>query len=144
MPALPACLDECTHLRLLEALTARGYDVTSIQVVGPRAALDPVVLARATELGRVLITHNVADFRAADEAFRRAGRRHAGIIGVPQLRGAPFSRLELRVAMMLDWVGAQPDASRLFAWGELQRLLERGVRLPGYSEDEVRHALGRA
>ena len=81
MPAPPACLDECTHLRLLEALTARGYDVTSIQLVGPRSALDPLVLQRATELGRVLITHNVADFRAADEEVRRAGRRHAGIIG---------------------------------------------------------------
>lgn len=144
MPAPPACLDECTHLRLVEALSARGYDITSIQIVGPRSALDPQVLERATELGRVLITHNVGDFRAADEAFRRAGRRHAGIIGVPQLRGAPFSRLELRVAMMLDWVGTQEDVGRLFAWGELQRLLEGGLRLPGYTEDDVRHAFGRA
>lgn len=45
--------------------------------------------------------------------------------------------------MMLDWLGTQPYASRLFEWGQLQQLLERGFCLPDYSEDEVREALGR-
>ena len=44
--------------------------------------------------------------------------------------------------MMLDWIATQPHESRLFAWGHLQQLLERGFRLPGYSEDDVRDALG--
>lgn len=46
--------------------------------------------------------------------------------------------------MMLDWLGIQSYTSRLFEWGRLQQLLERGFRLPGYSEDEVREALGRS
>ena len=50
----------------------------------------------------------------------------------------------LRVAMMLDWIADQPHASRLFVWGHLQQLLERGFRLPGYSEEEVQQVLGPA
>lgn len=45
---------------------------------------------------------------------------------------------------MLDWVGTQPYRSRLFVWGQLQHLLEQGFRLPGYTEDKVRAALGRS
>lgn len=141
MPAPPACLDECTHLGLVAALEARGFSLTSIQIVGPRGADDDVVLARSTELGRVLITHNTDDFKAVHADFLRRGQEHAGLVCVPQTR--PFSRLELRVAMMLDWIADRSRASQLFVWGDLQRLLERGHRLPGYSEDETRRVLGR-
>lgn len=141
MSAPAACLDECTHLDLVEALRHRGFSVTSLQIVGPRGASDDAVLMRATEIGCVLITHNVDDFKRWHATFEREGRAHGGIICLPQSR--PFSRLELRVSMMLDWLGTRPYASRLFRWGELQRLLEGGFRLPGYSEDEVRDALGR-
>lgn len=142
MPLPAACLDECTHVELVDALRRRGFSVTSLQTVGPRGATDDVVLARATELGCVLVTHNVGHFRRWHAAFMREGRNHGGIIGLPQTR--PFSRLELRAAMMLDWLGIQSYTSRLFEWGRLQQLLERGFRLPGYSEDEVREALGRS
>jgi hypothetical protein len=141
-PAPPACLDECTELDLVEALAVRGYDVTSIQVVGPRGVGDDLVLARTTELGRVLVTHNVRDFRVVDAAFRSAGRSHGGVIGVPQARGGPLSRVELRVAMMLDWLSTQAYESRLFRWGQLQQLLEQGFRLEGFSEEDIGHALG--
>lgn len=97
--------------------------------------------SRATELQCVLVTHNVRDFQGWHIAFQRQGRPHGGIIGLPQTR--PFSRLELRVAMMLDWLGAHPYASRLFLWGQLQQILEHGVRLPGYSENDIREALRR-
>lgn len=143
MPAPPACLDECTELDLVEALATRGFDVVSIQIVGPRGASDDLVLERATQLGRVLVTHNIRDFRLVDEAFRRAGRPHGGIVGVPQARGGPLSRVELRVAMMLDWLSTQEYESRLFGWGQLQQLLERGFRLPGYDAADTRHALAR-
>jgi len=141
MPAPAACLDECTHLDLVDALRQRGFSVTSLQIVGPRGADDEVVLARATQLGCVLITHNVGDFKSCHVAFERQGRAHGGIICLPQTR--PFSRLELRAAMMLDWLGTQPHTSRNFLWGQLQQLLERGFRLPGDSEEEVEEALGR-
>ena len=143
MPAPSACLDECTDLHLVRALEARGFNVTSLQFVGPLGIDDGAVLERATELGRVLVTHNADDFRRQDAAFRRHGRPHAGIVCLPQSRGAPFSRLELRAAMMLDWVATQPYQSRLFSWGQLQEQLERGFRLPGYREEDVREAFGR-
>lgn len=144
MSAPAACLDECTDLHLVGALGARGYDVTSLQLIGPLGIDDRSVLERATELGRVLITHNTEDFRRQDAAFRRQGRPHGGIICLPQSRGGPFRRLELRAAMMLDWLSTQSYQSRLFSWGQLQDQLERGFRLPGYSEEGVRQALGQS
>lgn len=89
----------------------------------------------------MLITHNVRDFKAWHATFERQGRAHGGIIGLPQIR--PFVRLELRAAMMLEWVGTQPYRSRLFVWGQLQRLLEQGFRLSGHTEEMVQAALGR-
>ncbi|TAK23795.1 MAG: hypothetical protein EPO26_08095 [Chloroflexota bacterium] len=135
-----ACLDECMHLGLIDALSARGFSVTSLQIVGPRGADDDTVLTRVTELGCLLITHNTDDFKIVHADFQRRGQPHGGIVCLPQARS--FSRLELRAAMMLDWLAGQPYASRLFIWGDLQRLFERGLRLPGYTEPDVRHVLG--
>jgi transposase len=73
--------------------------------------------------------------------FLRQGRSHGGIICLPQTR--PFSRLELRAALILDWLADQPYGSQLFLSGDLQRLLERGLRFPSYGEEDIRHALGR-
>jgi Domain of unknown function (DUF5615) len=113
----PALLDECLDAPLVPALRERGFDVVSLLTIGPRGIADPAVLERAFELGRVLITHNADDFRAVHAAFLWQGRVHAGIICLPQ-RG-PLRRRALRAAMMLDWIGAQEYASRLFVWGEL-------------------------
>jgi hypothetical protein len=45
--------------------------------------------------------------------------------------------------MVLDWVASHPDyRSGLFRWHDLQYWLIQGNRLPGYSETEVRLALG--
>ena len=143
MPAPPSCLDECTDLHPVAALTARGFDVTSLQLVGPRGMSDEAVLQRTTELGRVLVTHNTTDFQRLDAQLQRQHQSHGGIVCLPQLRSAPFTRLELRAALMLDWLATQSYHSRLFVWGELQRLLEGGTRLPGYTEADRAQALGR-
>jgi hypothetical protein len=51
----------------------------------------------------------------------------------------------LRAALLLDWLGTVGDyRSRLFQWNDLQRLLLEGLRLPGYTEDEIGEAVGRA
>jgi hypothetical protein len=45
--------------------------------------------------------------------------------------------------MLIDWAATFPDhRSRLFRWHELQQRLIAGLRLPGYSEEDVRMALG--
>jgi hypothetical protein len=142
MPAPAALLDECLDLALVGDLRQRGFDVLSLLTIGPRGVADALVLERATELGRVLVTQNADDFKAVHAAWRQQGRAHPGIICLPQR--APLGRRTLRAAMLLDWIGAQEFASRLFVWGELQRLLERGFRLPGYTADDVQEALGRA
>jgi hypothetical protein len=47
--------------------------------------------------------------------------------------------------MMLDWIATFPDhGSQLFRWHDLQQWLIQGNRLPGYSEAEVRRALGQS
>jgi predicted nuclease of predicted toxin-antitoxin system len=140
MPAPAALLDEDVRPKLVATLSERGFDVVSVHRVGPRNVDDALVLERAIALGRVLITHNTDDFRAVHSAFLREGRAHTGVLCLPQ-RGS-LSRRTLRAAMMLDWISAQPHESRFVVWGQLQQLLERGFRLPGYGEDEVREALG--
>ncbi len=46
--------------------------------------------------------------------------------------------------MMLDWIAMQPDhRNQLFRWHDVQYWLTQGNRLPGYTEDDVRIALGR-
>jgi hypothetical protein len=140
MPAPPALLDEDVRLGLVSALVNRGFDVVSVHSVGPRNADDALVLERAIELARVLITHNRDDFKDVHSAFLHRGRIHTGIVCIPQ-RGS-LSRRIVRAAMMLDWIATQPHVSRFFVWGQLQQQLERGFRLPGYDEEDVREALG--
>lgn len=137
-----ALLDEDVRLTIVAALAERGFDVVSVHQVGPKGVDDTLVLERAIELGRVLITHNADDFKDVHAAFRQRGKTHPGIACVPQ-RGSLGRRI-VRAAMMLDWIETQSHGSRLFIWGQLQQILEEGFRLPGYSEDDVREALGRS
>jgi hypothetical protein len=140
MPAPPALLDEDVRPALVAGLTARGFDVASVLRVGPRNTDDALVLEHASMLGRVVVRHNTDDYKAVHAAFLRHGRAHTGIVCLPQ-RGS-LARRTLRAAMMLDWIAEQPHRSELFVWGQLQQLLERGFRPPGYSEADVREVLG--
>jgi hypothetical protein len=141
MPAPPSLLDECTDLELVAALRARGYSVESAQRTGLRGLPDEVVLEQAAQRDRVLITHNERHFRREHRRRLEQGRGHGGIACISQV--GPIERLTVRAAMMLDWIGSQDRRSQFFIWGRLQQQLERGLRLPGYTEDEVRFALGR-
>jgi hypothetical protein len=142
MPAPAALLDECLDPALAAMLKERGFDVVSLQAVEARGVSDPQVLGRAVELGRVLITQNTAHFKRVHVSYLQQGQRHPGIICLPQ-RGT-LQRRALRAAMMLDWIATQEHASRLFVWGELQQLLERGFRMPDYDAEDVQRAIGRA
>lgn len=59
--------DENLELKIVEALRSRGFDVETIEP-SQRSASDPMVLAKAREEGRILLT-NDKDF--AELAFRR-------------------------------------------------------------------------
>jgi hypothetical protein len=143
VPAPHAYLDECVDVALAQTLRHRGFSVTLARDHGPVAASDEQQLAYATGRGWTILSHNARHFQRWHRTFLEQGRPHGGIILIPDT--GPLSRLTIRAAMMLDWVGVQGHyESRLFKWGQLQLLLTQGYRLPGsvYSEDDVRHGLG--
>lgn len=141
MPPPPVYVDECVDRPVVQALRERGFDVLTAIEASRREDPDEAQLAYATELGRVLLSYNRVDFRRVHAAHLHAGREHGGILLLPQ--APPLHRRQLRAAMLLDWLGILGDyRSRLFQWNDLQRRLLDGFRLPRYSEDEVRTAIG--
>ena len=57
-------LDEDVRPLLVRLLTDRGWDAVSVVNVGRRGMQDEEQLVWATNAGRVLVTHNAADFAA--------------------------------------------------------------------------------
>ncbi len=143
MAAPPAYFDEDVPAPAAEAMRTRGFTILTTSEVGALKASDDAQLLRATELGYVLISHNRWHFRRLHEEFVRAGKAHGGIVLLPQ--DTNMERLILRIALMLDWIGTQGHhVSRLWPWNACQQALIHGLRLPGYSEEDVSLALGRA
>lgn len=66
MPNPNFLADECTYTETIEFVRGLGFDVIRIQDLGLREAPDPVIFAKAQELGRVLLTNDqgFADIRA--------------------------------------------------------------------------------
>lgn len=140
MPPPAVYLDECVHLALEEALRRRGFDVTAAH--RRRAGLDDErQLAHAGALGSVLLTYNRRDFERLHRTYERLRRTHSGIVVLQQK--PPLHVQEIRAAMMLDWIATLPDhQSQLFKWSQLQRLLDHGARLAGYTDADVHLACG--
>lgn len=65
-------------------LRLRGVDVLTAQEDGRDTAPDEEILARATELGRLVFTQD-ALFRVRAEDWQRAGRPFLGLLFGPQL-----------------------------------------------------------
>ncbi len=123
MAAPPAYFDEDVPAPAAEAMRTRGFTILTTSEVGALKASD--------------------DFRRLHEEFVRAGKAHGGIVLLPQ--DTNMERLILRIALMLDWIGTQGHhVSRLWPWNACQQALIHGLRLPGYSEEDVSLALGRA
>ena len=141
MPAASLYLDECVDRGLVDVLRARGLLVTAARDEGMAGATDEEQLAYASLRERIIITRNAADFRRLHRLQLAHGGEHAGIIIIPQ--NTPFRVLELRAALMASWISTLTQVrAELFRWGQLQELLERGYRVPGYSDAEVRLVLG--
>jgi hypothetical protein len=116
----------------------RGFDVIPARTAGILGASDEVQLAYATLHDRVIVSHNVGDFRS----LHRRVVNHQGIFLLP-VSSLPL--LDIRIALLADWVVSIRDLhSRLFHWHELRQRLIRGERIPGsnYTGDDVRRALG--
>lgn len=143
MPAPAVYLDECMADRNLAArLRRRGFRVSTPDDTGTRGFSDEQQITFALSIGHMIASHNKLHFEQWHETFLREGWPHSGIILIPHT-----TRLrELRLAMMLDWIGKDYPTnyrSALFIWGHLQRLLNRGYLLAGYTAEEIGLACGR-
>ena len=73
-------LDEHVDIELAILLRALGHDVLPTQEAGLSGAPDHDQIAFATENGRAVVTHDVADYQRLAGEWAVASRVHAGII----------------------------------------------------------------
>jgi hypothetical protein len=99
-------LDEDVPFDLAAALRSRRFDVVHVQEIGLRRCSDALVLARAVEMRRSMLIHNVGDYMRLVDEYGKTGRSHFGVIIVPQIR---FKALLTRAAHFL----ANRDAESL-------------------------------
>lgn len=78
-------MDENVSRPITVALRRQEVDVLTVQTDGLTSTSDPQVLARATELGRVLFTQD-DDFLVHGAECQRTGQHFAGIIYAHQTR----------------------------------------------------------
>jgi predicted nuclease of predicted toxin-antitoxin system len=78
-------LDEDVTVSFEQALKNRSVDVVSTAEVGNKGLADIEQLNYAVKLGRVLFTHNKADFAKIHKIFISEGKKHCGIILSDQL-----------------------------------------------------------
>jgi len=78
--------DANLHRAIVDGLKRRGVDVTTAQEERTDALSDPDLLQRATEQGRILITHD-RDFLFIGAEWQTQGRAFSGVVFVP----TPFS-----------------------------------------------------
>ena len=136
----PVYLDECVDIYVAPELTARGITARTAVAAGMLHRTDDEQLDHATANGWVIVTHDVHDFRRLHRRRIAEGRAHGGIITVPY---CPVPILALRIAMVVDWIGTHGQReSTLASWASVQFRLTQGERIPGFSESDIRLALG--
>ncbi len=136
MPRPDIYFDECVNWYLAVRLRQRGFSVTTARDARMAGKTDAEQLAYATHIDALLVSYDSLDYRR----LHRISTAHSGIVLIGNVR---LDRQEVRTAMLIDWAATFPDhRSRLFRWHELQQRLIAGLRLPGYSEEDVRMALG--
>ncbi len=91
--------DEDVDADLAKLLTVRGHTTLTTKQANRLSAKDDEQLVTATDLGRVLITHDVGDYRLLCRVWRRLAQRwgiqaddHAGILVLPQKEVIPYYR----------------------------------------------------
>jgi hypothetical protein len=92
--------DEDFFFPVVEELRTLGHDVLTASEDGHASADDPIILARAHSLGRVVLTFNRWDF----EKLHRQGAAHTGILSATQ--DSNFTALAARIDAKL--VGVSP------------------------------------
>jgi hypothetical protein len=83
--SLPLYMDHHVRGAATKGLRRRGIDVLTAFEDGRAAAPDEQLLARATELGRVMFTQD-DDFLAVADNWQRTSRHFAGLVYAHQLQ----------------------------------------------------------
>lgn len=106
--ALSLYVDVHVPVAVTESLRRRGLDVLTSQDDGTATLDDEVLLARATELGRVLFSQDHDFLRIAAE-WQRDGRRFVGLVFAAQ-QGVSLGRLADDLELLLTC--CEPDELR--------------------------------
>ncbi|SRR5713226_3562739 len=96
-------MDHHVNAAITEGLRRQGIDVTTAYEDGAAQVDDPAILARATQLGRVLFSQD-KDLLVVAEQWLREGREFAGLVYAHQLAvtiGQAIRDLTL-IAQVLD------------------------------------------
>ena len=142
MAVLAAYLDECVDPRLASQLSQRGFRVTTALSEGTLGLSDERQIAFAFEHCLLLVSHDQHDFRRLHADYQQQGRPHSGILLLPF---GPLIQVDIRIAMLLDWVALQAEPrTQLFRWHDSQGWLVRGNQLADYGPAELALALGRS
>jgi hypothetical protein len=72
--------EDSLQIALISALVRAGFDCLTAADADMRGQSDETQLFFATAQNRVLYSRNIGDYTRPDSAWRRTGRRHAGII----------------------------------------------------------------
>ena len=73
-------LDEDVSTLVADLLRARGFSAITTLEAGQLGNTDIAQLNHAVSNGKVLLTHNRADFEALSRDYFESGRKHFGII----------------------------------------------------------------
>ena len=104
---------------VVAALRTAGIDVLTVREAGMRGRDDLSQLAFAVEQQRTTVTSNIPDFARLHAACMRQGRRHAGMVLVPQQHfgtGETIQRL-IRLAHAFEPDGMVDRVEYLTSWG---------------------------
>ena len=102
-------LDVHVPAAIADQLRRRGVDVPTAQEDGSTELDDPVLLERATALGRVLVTQDIR-FKVLADEWQQNGKEFSGLIFAHQLHdsiGRYVLDLEViaKATDAADWIG---------------------------------------
>jgi len=119
-PMADLFLDADIGPELATLIAAKGHDAGTTEQHSRYDASDAEQLLRATDLGRLLVTHDRRDYVLLCRLWRRLADRwsadsvpHAGVLIVPQRDRVPLARVALELDRLLV------DAPDL--WGQVLR-----------------------
>lgn len=109
--SLSLYMDEHVPSAITDGVRLRGIDVLTVQEDGRRRTADELLIARATELGRLLFSRDT-DMLRIGTRFQDEGRRFSGIIYADQ-RDVSIGQCVNDLSLICLAAGAEEFADRV-------------------------------